>query len=84
MIISRVRFSKTLHEVKAERIAEKRNNPVSPRGGPLVASHFEVGSDILKNIVLPTMANIAMFAIIVSIRILLGSSSLTREITGYL
>jgi uncharacterized membrane protein len=48
-----------------------------------VALDFEVGSDVLKNIVVPTMADLAKLAIIVSIRILLGWSSLTTEITGH-
>jgi uncharacterized membrane protein len=70
VIIAYVRFIKTLHEPKAERIAEKRNNPVSPCRGLLVAPDFEVGSDILKTIVVPTIADLAMLTIIVTIRIL--------------
>jgi uncharacterized membrane protein len=49
----------------------------------LVAPDFEVGSDILKTMVVPTIADPAMLAIIVSVRILLGWSSLIRELTGY-
>jgi uncharacterized membrane protein len=78
-----VRFIKTFHEPKAERIAEKRNKSVSPCRGLVVAPDFEVGSDVLKTLVVPTIADLAMLAIIVSIRILLAWSSLTREITGY-
>ena len=48
-----------------------------------MAPDFEVGSDVLKTIVVPTIADLAMLAMIVPIRILLGWSSLTREITGY-
>ncbi len=51
-------------------------------GGLLLALDLEVGSDILKTIVVPTPDELIILSVIVTLRIVLGWS-LSKEITGH-
>lgn len=51
-------------------------------GGLLLALDFQVGSDILKTILVPTTNELVMLAVIVALRIVLGWS-LSKEISGH-
>lgn len=51
-------------------------------GGLLLALDFQVGSDILKTILVPTTNELIMLAVIVGLRIVLGWS-LSKEISGH-
>lgn len=51
-------------------------------GGLLLALDLEVGSDILKTVIVPTFTELAILAIIVALRIVLGWS-LSKEISGH-
>jgi uncharacterized membrane protein len=51
-------------------------------GGLLLALDLEVGSDILKTIVVPTPNELIILSVIVALRIVLGWS-LSKEISGH-
>ena len=51
-------------------------------GGLLLALDFEVGSDILKTILVPTINELIILSVIVALRIVLGWS-LSKEISGH-
>ena len=51
-------------------------------GGLLLALDLEVGSDILKTIVVPTTNELIILSVIVALRIILGWS-LSKEISGH-
>ena len=51
-------------------------------GGLLLALDLEVGSDILKTLVVPTPNELLILSVIVALRIILGWS-LSKEITGH-
>jgi uncharacterized membrane protein len=51
-------------------------------GGLLLALDLEVGSDILKSIVVPTTEELISLSVIVALRIVLGWS-LSKEISGH-
>jgi uncharacterized membrane protein len=51
-------------------------------GGLLLALDLEVGSDILKTIVVPTPTELIILSVIVALRIVLGWS-LSKEISGH-
>jgi uncharacterized membrane protein len=51
-------------------------------GGLLLALDFQVGSDILKTILVPTTNELIILAVIVALRIVLGWS-LSKEISGH-
>ncbi len=51
-------------------------------GALLLALDFQVGSDILKTILVPTTNELIMLAVIVALRIVLGWS-LSKEISGH-
>jgi uncharacterized membrane protein len=51
-------------------------------GGLLLALDLEVGSDILKTLVVPTSNELIILSVIVALRITLGWS-LSKEITGH-
>jgi uncharacterized membrane protein len=51
-------------------------------GGLLLALDLEVGSDILKTIVVPTPNELIILSVIVALRIILGWS-LSKEISGH-
>lgn len=73
---------RTLHHSQTQRATESKQIRVRLAGGLLLVLDFQVGSDILKTIIVPTLNEMAMLAIIVAIRIILGWS-LSKEITGH-
>ena len=73
---------KTLRHARVRRESESKEIRFRLAGGLLLALDFQVGSDILKTIIVPTLNEIAILAIIVAIRIILGWS-LSKEITGH-
>jgi len=78
-IIALISFLKILRKSSVEQIHEKEKIRLRLARGMLLALDFEVGSDILKIILVPGINEIAILAIIVGIRIGL-SWSLSREI----
>lgn len=78
-IIALISFLKILTKSSVEQIHEKEKIRLRLARGMLLALDFEVGSDILKIILVPGINEIAILAIIVGIRIGL-SWSLSREI----
>ncbi len=62
-----------------EQTQEKETIRLRLARGMLLALDFEVGSDILKTILVPTVSDLAILAVIVGIRIVL-SWSLSKEI----
>ncbi len=78
-IIALISFLKILRKSSEEQIHEKEKIRLRLARGMLLALDFEVGSDILKIILVPGINEIAILAIIVGIRIGL-SWSLSREI----
>ena len=78
-IIALISFLKILTRPSIEQIHEKEKIRLRLARGMLLALDFEVGSDILKIILVPGFNEIAILAIIVGIRIGL-SWSLSREI----
>jgi uncharacterized membrane protein len=73
---------RTLHHSRIQRESEGKEIRFRLAGGLLLALDFQVGSDILKTIIVPTLSEIAILAIIVAIRIVLGWS-LSKEVTGH-
>jgi uncharacterized membrane protein len=73
---------KTLRHSRIQRESESKEIRFRLAGGLLLALDFQVGSDIIKTIIVPTLNEIAILAIIVAIRIILGWS-LSKEITGH-
>ena len=51
-------------------------------GGLLLALDFQVGSDILKTVLVPTVNELIILAVIVGLRIILGWS-LSKEVSGH-
>jgi len=78
-IIALISFLQMLTKPSLEQIHEKEKIRLRLARGMLLALDFEVGSDILKIILVPGLNEIAILAIIVGIRIGL-SWSLSREI----
>jgi uncharacterized membrane protein len=74
-------FISMLHP-KSQRDAEKEFIRFRLAGGLLLALDFAVASDILKTIVVPTVNELSILAIIVAIRIGLGWS-LSKDISGH-
>jgi uncharacterized membrane protein len=62
-----------------EQIADKETIRLSLARGMLLALDFEVGSDILKTILVPSITELTILAVVVGIRIVL-SWSLSKEI----
>ena len=78
-IMALISFLKILTKSSVEQIHDKEKIRLRLARGMLLALDFEVGSDILKIILVPGINEIAILAIIVGIRIGL-SWSLSREI----
>ena len=78
-IIAFISFLRILTKPITEQIREKETTRLRLARGMLLALDFEVGSDILKIILVPGINELAILAIIVGIRIGL-SWSLSREI----
>jgi uncharacterized membrane protein len=78
-IIALVSFLKILTMPRREQTHEKETIRLRLARGMLLAMDFEVGSDILKTILVPGLNELAILAVIVGIRIGL-SWSLSKEI----
>ncbi|MCI0618963.1 DUF1622 domain-containing protein [bacterium] len=82
VIVALIRVFKMLRHPKAQRDTDREAIRFRLAGGLLLALDFAVGSDILKTIVVPTVNELSILAVIVAIRIILGWS-LSKEITGH-
>jgi uncharacterized membrane protein len=74
-----VSFFKILKKTAKEQTQEKETIRLRLARGMLLALDFEVGSDILKTILVPGINELAILAVIVGIRVVL-SWSLSKEI----
>src|ERR687892_965065 len=74
-----IAFLKILRKPIKEQTAEKETIRLRLARGMLLALDFEVGSDILKTILVPSVRELTILAVVVGIRIVL-SWSLSKEI----
>ncbi|HET6590418.1 MAG: DUF1622 domain-containing protein [Candidatus Nitrosocosmicus sp.] len=81
-IIAFVSFLKILTKSRTVQTHEKETIRLSLARGMILALDFEVGSDILKTILLPGVNELAILGVIVAIRIGL-SWSLSKEINRH-
>lgn len=82
IVIALIGFGKTLVRAGGEQGANRETIRFRLAGGLLLALDFQVGSDILKTVLLPTTNELIILAVIVGLRIVLGWS-LSREISGH-
>ncbi|MDW0149142.1 MAG: DUF1622 domain-containing protein [Nitrososphaeraceae archaeon] len=78
-IFALISFFKILIKPIKEQTQSKETIRLSLTRGMLLALDFEIGSDILKTILLPSVRELTILAVIVGIRIVL-SWSLSKEI----
>ena len=78
-ILALVSFLRILRKPEIEQIHEKETIRLRLARGMILALDFEVGSDILKTILVPGIEELAILAVIVGIRIGL-SWSLSKEL----
>lgn len=78
-LLGLVSFLRVLTKTTQEQTQAKETIRLRLARGMLLALDFEVGSDILKTILVPSFNELAILAVIVSIRIVL-SWSLSKEI----
>jgi uncharacterized membrane protein len=78
-IIALISFLKILRKPTKEQTIDKETIRLRLARGLLLALDFEVGSDILKTILVPSVRELTILAVIVGIRISL-SWSLSKEI----
>jgi uncharacterized membrane protein len=78
-ILAFISFLKILRKSKEEQTRDKETIRLRLARGMLLALDFEVGSDILKTILVPSVRELTILAVIVGIRIVL-SWSLSKEI----
>ena len=78
-IIALISFFKILRKSTREQTIDKETIRLRLARGLLLALDFEVGSDILKTILVPSVRELTILAVIVGIRIAL-SWSLSKEI----
>jgi|SRR5690349_19707959 uncharacterized membrane protein len=81
-IVAFISFLKILAKSRSVQTHEKETIRLSLARGMILALDFEVGSDILKTILLPGINELAILAVIVAIRIGL-SWSLSKEINRH-
>ena len=74
-----IAFLKILRKPIKEQTADKETIRLRLARGMLLALDFEVGSDILKTILVPSVRELTILAVVVGIRIVL-SWSLSKEI----
>jgi uncharacterized membrane protein len=77
--IAFVAFLKILHKPTMDQTMEKETIRLRLARGILLALDFEVASDILKSILIPSVNDLAILAVVVAIRIAL-SWSLSQEV----
>ena len=78
-IIALISFFKILPKSSKQQTIDKETIRLRLARGMLLALDFEVGSDILKTILVPSVTDLTILAVIVGIRIVL-SWSLSKEI----
>lgn len=78
-ILALISFFRVLRKPRYEQVHEKEGIRLRLARGMLLALDFEVGSDILRTILVPGLQELAILAVIVAIRIAL-SWSLSKEI----
>jgi uncharacterized membrane protein len=82
-VIAVIGYIKTLsRRQKAKEVSTGDTVRFRLAGGLLMALDLEVGSDILKTIVVPTTEELISLSVIVGLRIVLGWS-LSKEISGH-
>ena len=82
-VIAVIGYIKTLsRRQKAKEVSTGDTVRFRLAGGLLMALDLEVGSDILKTIVVPTVNELIILSVIVALRIILGWS-LSKEISGH-
>lgn len=72
-------FLKILHKSTMDQTMEKETIRLRLARGILLALDFEVGSDILKSILIPSVIDLTILAVVVAIRVVL-SWSLSQEV----
>src|SRR5918911_2279811 len=77
-----ISFFKILRKSPKEQTQDKETIRLQLARGMLLALDFEVGSDILKTILLPSANELSILAVVVAIRIVL-SWSLSKEINRH-
>ena len=82
VVVALIRVLRSLREPKDQRDKDREAIRFRLAGGLLMGLDFAVGSDILKTIVVPTLNELAILAVIVAIRIVLGWS-LSKEVSGH-
>jgi uncharacterized membrane protein len=80
--IAFIGYMKTLHRHQKREVSNGDVVRFRLAGGLLLALDLEVGSDILKTLVVPTPNELIILSVIVALRITLGWS-LSKEITGH-
>ena len=80
--IAFIRYMKTLYWHQKGEVSKGDVIRFRLAGGLLLALDLEVGSDILKTIVVPTPNELIILSVIVALRIILGWS-LSKEISGH-
>ena len=81
-LIALISFFKILRKSPKEQTQDKETIRLQLARGMLLALDFEVGSDILKTILLPSANELSILAVVVAIRIIL-SWSLSKEINRH-
>jgi uncharacterized membrane protein len=81
-LIALISFFKILRKSPKEQTQDKETIRLRLARGMLLALDFEVGSDILKTILLPSANELSILAVVVAIRIVL-SWSLSKEINRH-
>lgn len=82
VIIALIGYAKTLGRAQEGQGSKRETVRFRLAGGLLLALDFQVGSDILKTILVPTTNELIILSVIVALRIVLGWS-LSREISGH-
>jgi uncharacterized membrane protein len=82
VFVALIRVFRSVRHLKGQRDAEKEIIRFRLAGGLLLALDFAVASDILKTIIVPTVNELTILAVIVAIRIVLGWS-LSKDISGH-
>lgn len=77
-----IAFFRILNKPKEEQTVEKETIRLRLARGMLLALDFEVGSDILKTILVPSVTELTILGVVVGIRIVL-SWSLSKEINRH-
>lgn len=78
-ILAFLSYLKTVRKKTHEQIMQQESIRLRLARGLLFALDFEIGADILKTVLVPSLMDLAILAVVVAIRIIL-SWSLSKEI----